>query len=148
MRTLNRFKTVLAGATLALLLAVPAAAISSGGGGGGGGTALSATLSGTDNDPFANGLATFRNHGHVTVLEVDVQDVTYSDDVVVLLDGVPITEIFLTGGVGQTELEVEVRGGVVYYQPPVGNPIPVQAGTEIDVVDATDGAVLLVGVFG
>jgi hypothetical protein len=127
-------------AALALFAAMPQTASAQ--------TALTAPLYGTDDDPFASGLARFRTHGHTTVLEVSVQDVTYSDDVVVLLDGVPITEIFLTGGAGQTELEVEVRGGVVYYQPPVGSPIPIQAGTEIDIVDATDGTVLLEGVFG
>lgn len=117
-------------------------------GGGGGASTLSAQLSGTDADPFAFGHASFRDHGRNQVLEVEVQDVAYSADVLVVVDGNVIAELFLVNGAGTTELEVENIGGVVYYQPPSSPPIPIQEGSEIDIIDANDGTVLLEGIFG
>jgi hypothetical protein len=119
-----------------------------GGEGGGGGATLSASLAGTDADPGAFGGATFRDRGRSAVLEIEVQDVTYSDDVLVVLNGEVISELFLEDGAGAVELEAEHIGTVFYYQPPQDAPIPVEAGDEINVIDANDGTVLLVGFFG
>jgi hypothetical protein len=127
-------------AALALFMALPQAASAQ--------TTLTAILIGTDDDPDAFGLARFRERGRRVVLEVEVQDVTFSGDVVVALDGVVIAEIVLTCGRGVIELEVEHIGTGLYYQPPVGNPIPIQAGSEIDILDIDSGTLLLAGVFG
>src|SRR5262249_14280206 len=109
---------------------------------------LSAALAGTDADPGAFGGAAFRNRGNSTVLEVEVQDVTYSADVLVVLNGEVIAELFLVDGAGAVELEAEHIGTVFYYQPPQTPPIPVADGDEIDIIDASDGTLLLAGIFG
>ncbi len=119
-----------------------------GGEGGGGGATLSAVLAGTDDDPDAFGGAAFRSRSNSTVLEIDVQDVTYSADVLVVLNGEVIAELFLVDGAGAVELEAEHIGTVFYYQPPQESPIPVEAGDEIDIIDANDGTLLLTGNFG
>lgn len=135
-------------ATFALTPGSAKAQHGGGGGGGEGGGTLSAQLVGADDDPFASGQASFRTHGHTQVLEVQVQDVTFSADVLIVVDGNVLAEMSLVDGFGTMELEVETVGGVVYYQPPGSPPIPIQGGSEIDIVDTDTGTLLLDGIFG
>ena len=127
-------------AVLALMAAAPQAASAQG--------LLRATLNGTDIDPSATGSASFVNHGRSVRLELDVQGVTYSNDVLVVVNGSVLVEMSLVGGFDAIELEVEHFGTGFYYQPPQAPPILIKAGDEIDVIDAIDGTLILVGVFG
>jgi hypothetical protein len=142
-------KPFLMALTLAVAFAMTPGSVKAqhGGGGGGGQIGISAALLGTDNDPDALGLADFRAQGNQVRLEVEVQDVTYSADVLVLINGAVVTEMLLSDGSGFVELEVEHIGGVFYYGPPQGDSIVIEAGDEIDIIDAGAGTLLLVGVF-
>jgi hypothetical protein len=119
-----------------------------GGGGEGGGIAtLTAPLAGTDADPDAFGLASLVDLGTSSRLEVEVEDVTYSADVLVVVNGTVLLELFLVDGGASAELELE-HIGTGYYGTPSGSLIPINPGDEIDIIDANDSTLLLVGVFG
>jgi hypothetical protein len=131
--------------TLALLVLVPPSAFSDDqgggggggeGGGGGGGVEMQAVLVGTDIQPDATGLATFRARSTTRGLEVTVDAVDLTDTVWVLVNGdivAQITIIATRGGGG-----IETRRG---------DDVPdIQPGDLIEIADA-DGNVLLWGVF-
>jgi hypothetical protein len=153
--TLNRSKTVLAAAALALVLAVPGAALSSGGGRGGGGgggggskdlPSLTSTLYAVcADDPDAGGQAqaTPGVGGDGQTFTMQIDGVISTNQVAVYLNGA-----FL----GLVDIDAYGDGGslytIGYYGPsPVTVPV-IHAGDELDVYDAYDGTLLAYGTFG
>lgn len=106
------------------------------GGGGGGGEEMQAVLTGTDIQPNATGLATFRSQATNRGLEVSVDGVDLTDTVWVLVNGDIVAQIpiIVTRGGGG----IETRRG---------DDVPdIQSGDLIEITD-DNGDVLLWGIF-
>lgn len=98
---------------------------------------LQTALTGTDLQPDATGLASYRvNGGRGRGLEITVEAVDITDTVLVLINEVFVAQIFL----------VDTRGGAG-LETGRGDDVPdIQAGDLIEITDG-DGNVLLWGVF-
>ena len=97
-----------------------------------------ATLKTTGVDPDAHGTAKFevKNDNRLR-LKIEVEDIFSTDVVAVFINGDFLTFIGLSGGRGELKLDTD-DGDVV----PVIN-----TGDVIDIADATNGTLLLEGVF-
>jgi hypothetical protein len=94
---------------------------------------LEAILSSTAADPDAEGRARFESRPDRAQFRVEVENISVTDTVDILVNGNLIATVSLDNGFGELDLNTQD-----------GDTVPaLKAGDEVEVVDATDGVTLI-----